>query len=40
MFPSYFAFIFAFATFISINDFEISRNVTPRFDYETVMVSI
>jgi hypothetical protein len=40
MFPSYLALIFALGSFFAIDDFEIARNVSPRFDFDTVMVVI
>ena len=40
MLPSYLALIFALSSFLAIDDMEISRNVSPRFDFETVMVAI
>jgi hypothetical protein len=40
MLPTYLAIIFALGSFIAIDDFEIARNVSPRFDFETVMVAI
>ncbi len=40
MLPTYLAIFFALGSFIAIDDFEIARNVSPRFDFETVMVAI
>ena len=40
MLPSYLALVFALGSFVAIDDFEIARNVSTRFDFETVMVSI